>query len=136
MKLVILSLFFPLFLLFCFMYSNNNLSHEGRESTEQTEQIGQTLVHQPFVVIGTIETISDLEEEGRYVGIVQATAKDHPFSSIFTIKIPKEKFQGKIKKLKRGDRIKFIFSSDRIIATKKMPPQISNDQLSKVIKID
>jgi hypothetical protein len=133
MKLVILSLFFPLFLLFCFMYSNNNLSHEDKESTEQT---GQTLVNQPFVVIGTIETISDLDEEGRYVAIVQATAKDHPFSSIFNIKIPKEKFQGKIKKLKRGDRIKFIFSSDRIIATKKMPPQISNDQLSKVIKID
>ncbi|OQO71535.1 hypothetical protein BH747_01510 [Enterococcus villorum] len=47
MKLVILSLFFPLFLLFCFMYSNNNLSQEDKESTEQTEQ---TLVNQPFIV--------------------------------------------------------------------------------------
>ncbi|MBF8808105.1 MAG: hypothetical protein IC227_07010 [Enterococcus lacertideformus] len=40
-----------------------------------------------------------------------------------------------MKELKIGTQIAIYFSSDRIMATKSMPPQISDYQVTKILKL-
>lgn len=130
MKLTMLSLFFPLIMLSLFMYNDKNQYQVDRKPIEQT------VADTPINVSATIEVIGDLKENGRYVTVEHATSATQFFSPTFSLIIPEEKFRGEIKSLNKGDRIEVKFSSDRILATKMMPPQISNHQVLKIRKID